>query len=338
MKPSYRVLRGEELCSSARNRRFALDVLTGLSEQPKSLPSRYFYDARGSQLFARICDLDSYYLTRCEAEILTEQGDRLIEALGGEPINLVDLGAGDGRKTYILLRHLLRTGQDVTLVPIDISEAAMQVLMADVEVLFPALSVQGIVGEYFEGLHTLRNMRDRRNLVLLLGSNLGNFTQSQARFFLRRLWEALNPNDLLLIGFDLKKDIDVLMAAYDDPEKLTAAFNVNLLHRINRELGGHLDPDRFRHYATYNVSRGAMESYLVSLEDQEVVVDALHRSFTFSAWEPIHVEYSYKYLEEDIAALCGATGFTSELVLYDARGWFTDRLWRVEKTNVAACG
>ena len=167
--------------------------------------------------------------------------------------------------------------------------------------------------------------------MLFLGSNIGNFDAVRARAFLRRLWGSLHENDRVLIGFDLKKDIELLLAAYDDSRGVTSAFNLNLLRRMNRELGADFDVDAFRHFGTYDVFSGAMESYLVSLEAQVVRVAALQQSFAFDAWEPVHTEYSYKYLRSDVEALADDTGFVCETRFEDARGWFLDALWRVEK-------
>jgi len=310
---------------------FALEVLLGLSERPKRLPSRYFYDDAGSRYFQQIMGLDAYYLTRCETEILTDKAEQIVERYAGRPVNLVDLGAGDGKKTLILLRQLEKLGIDAQYVPIDISEAAMQALLRGVKASGVSVPVRGLVGEYAEGLRWVSSAyADRCSLVLFLGSNIGNFNRPQARSFLRRLWNHLKPDDNMLIGFDLKKDIEVLLSAYNDPEGVTAAFNKNLLVRINRELGGDFDVDAFRHYGTYDVHSGAMTSYLVSLARQKVYIEALEHVFEFAAWEPVHTEYSYKYLPADIDALAADTGFAPAAQFFDAQRYFTDCLWSVK--------
>jgi len=315
---------GDEL-----NAAFALDVLTGLSETPKKLNSRWFYDDQGSRLFQKIMALDEYYLTDSEREILETHGAAIATNYIGRPVDLVDLGAGDGAKTMLLLERLREAGADVRYVPIDISEDAMRGLCERVEARFPGLPVNGVVGEYIPALRWLATQDERPRLLLFLGSNLGNFDKPRARAFLRRLWSGLKTGDRVFIGFDLKKDIELLLAAYNDQEGITRAFNLNLLHRINRELGGDFRVDQFRHYGTYNVFSGAMESYLVSLETQTVTIGALRHSFQFEAWEPIHTEYSYKYLPEDIRDLADTTGFDIQAVYSDRRGWFCDALWRV---------
>lgn len=335
MTSGYRVLSPAELAGGRRVRDFALEVLVGLSEMPKRLPSRYLYDDHGSELFRRITALPEYYPTRCEHEILERHKGDILALTSDAPLNLVDLGAGDGHKTRILLEHFLKAGKDFRYVPIDISEGAMRTLVESVRRHTPDVRVEGLVSEYFEGITWLGDVEpDRQNLVLLLGSNIGNFSKAQSRAMLLRLWEAANDGDLVLIGFDLKKDIEILLDAYNDPAGVTAAFNKNLLHRINVELGGTFDLDRFRHFSTYNVFSGAMESYLVSLAAQSVSIEALHTSFSFDSWEPIHTEYSYKYLLSDVEALAAHAGFVIEAQLLDSRGWFLDSIWRVKKPAV----
>lgn len=332
MSSGYRVLSPADLAGGRRVRDFALEVLVGLSETPKRLPSRYLYDDAGSELFRRITDLPEYYPTRSEHQILERHKADILALTSGEPLNLVDLGAGDGRKTRVLLEHFTKAGKDFRYVPIDISEGAMRTLVDSVRQHTPEVDIDGLVSEYFEGITWLGDATpDRQNLVLFLGSNIGNFSKAQSRAMLLRLWEAAKDGDLVLIGFDLKKDIEVLLDAYNDPAGVTAAFNKNLLRRVNEELGGAFDLGRFRHFSTYNVFSGAMESYLVSLEAQSVRIDALHASFSFESWEPIHTEYSYKYLLSDVEALAAHAGFVIEASFFDEKRWFLDSVWRVSK-------
>lgn len=329
-KSGYRILEpSASATAEARRRAFMTDVLIGLSKKPKSISSLYLYDAVGSDAFERICDLDEYYLTRCEFEILRRHAAALVTRLGDRPLNLVDLGAGDGRKTAVLLEALVEQGLDVRYVPIDISEPAMQTVVEAMGQRFDGLAIEGLVSEYFEGVRWLSGQTDRTNLVLFLGSNIGNFDKAHARAFLQQLWSALSPGDRVLVGFDLKKDIELLLAAYNDREGVTAEFNLNLLDRINQELGANFDRRGFRHFATYNVFSGAMESYLVSLERQRVFVGALRQSFEFAPWEPIHTEYSYKYLDDDVTDLAYFAGFEVEALYYDDKRWFCDALWTV---------
>lgn len=308
---------------------FALEVLTGLSERPKRLSSRWFYDDEGSRLFQAIMALDEYYPTDCEREIFETHGDAIAATFAGQTLDVVDLGAGDGSKTALLLDALVRAGASIRYVPVDISEGAMATLHDAFQDRMPDLPIAGVVGDYVSALRWLATQDQRQRLVLFLGSNIGNFDKPRARAFLRRIWTGLRPGDHALIGFDLKKDIELLLAAYNDREGVTGAFNLNLLRRINRELGGDFDLEKWRHYGTYNVFTGAMESYIVSLEQQRVGIDALRHDFTFEAWEPIHTEYSYKYLPEDVGSLADFTGFEVVARYHDARAWFCDALWRV---------
>jgi dimethylhistidine N-methyltransferase len=332
MKNRYKVLTHLDLEDLTDEKQaFALDVLVGLSENPKRLSSRYFYDDKGSELFQKIMDLPEYYLTRCEFDVLRRKKKRIAQLVDGESFNLVELGAGDGRKTSILLEYFLNQHYDFSYIPIDISEGAMKHLTENLETKYPDLNCNGIVAEYFNGLKWLRKLDDKKNLVLFLGSNLGNFNKPQSRVFLRNLWNALNDGDYLLTGFDLKKDIDLMVRAYNDSRGITREFNLNLLRRINRELGGNFNINKFRHYANYDVFSGAMESYLVSLENQVVYIDALNQAFDFKPYESIHTEYSYKYLESDIYDLAEATGYRIEVQLYDSKKYFVDSVWQVQK-------
>ncbi|MCP4684270.1 MAG: L-histidine N(alpha)-methyltransferase [bacterium] len=329
---SYKVIDSGDYADSFDHKQaFALDVLVGLSETRKTLSSKHFYDERGSELFRTITRLPEYYLSNCELEILENQKQQIIDTVGAEPFNLVELGAGFGRKTKILLKDLLDGGLDFNYVPIDISESAMKELVESCSELFPKLQTTGLVSEYFSGLKWLNNRHQRRNVVIFLGSSIGNFTHAEARIFLRNLWSSLNNDDLTVIGFDLKKDIELLLAAYNDSRGVTAEFNLNVLRRINEELGGEFDLSKFRHFGTYDVFSGAMESYLVSLEQQTVYIKTIGRTFEFAPWEPIHTEYSYKYLIDDIERLAAETGFCVEEHLFDSRRYFADSIWRARK-------
>lgn len=331
VEQSFTTLDKREASEDDELRVFAEEILVGLAGHPKRLPSRYFYDDEGSRLFQKICTLEEYYPTRIERGILEQSAAEILAPLGEAPVNVIDLGAGDGHKTAPLLAHLLERGVPVRYVPIDISEGALAESIRVIGGRFPELEIRGLAAEYFDGLAWLAGQTSRRNLVLFLGSNIGNFDKPRALAFLRRLWNALNPDDRVLIGFDLKKDIEVLLSAYGDPHGVTARFNLNLLERINRELGANFDVGRFRHFGTYNVFSGAMESYLVSLEQQTVRIEALSWEAKFAPWEPIHTEYSYKYLERDIDALAEASSFSIEHRALDEARWFCDALWRVSK-------
>lgn len=337
MPSGYRIIHHHEAQDAfGETETFALDVLVGLSEERKSIPSRYMYDEEGSRLFSRIMDMKEYYPTDCERNILETHRDTISALVGNEAFNLVELGAGDGRKTEILLRHFLDHKLDFQYVPIDISEAAMRDLTGGLNQRMSGLDTNGLVSEYFTGLKWLNNRSERRNFVLFLGSSVGNFTHAENTVFLRNLWNSLGHNDIVLIGFDLKKEIQVLMAAYNDAEGITSEFNLNLLRRINSELGGQFDLAKFRHVGTYDVFSGTMQSYLISLEAQQVMIEKIGRLFSFRPWEPIHTEFSHKYLTEDIEALASDTGFAVERHLYDSQRYFVDSIWRVHKPLASA--
>ena len=315
--------------------RFALDVLMGLSTSPKQIASRYFYDDEGSRLFEAIMRLPEYYPTQCEKEILSSHAESLVTAFGDAHFNLAELGSGDGLKTKVLLQALQARKASFRYLPIDISAASVEELLASLDTEFPEVETEGLVGDYFEGLRWLSKFHPGRTVVLFLGSNIGNFSRAESRGFLHSLWNALNDGDRVLFGFDLKKDIDVMLHAYNDSQGVTREFNLNLLRRINRELGGDFDLERFRFFSTYDVFGGSINSYLVSQEKQEVFIEAIGQSFKFKPWEPIRTEFSYKYLESDIEGLARDTKFRVVEQFYDSRRYFTNSLWQVRKKSPA---
>ncbi|HEX9655597.1 MAG TPA: L-histidine N(alpha)-methyltransferase [Bacteroidota bacterium] len=328
----YKVLHDSDTQDSfGRRDAFALDVLNGLSAIPKSLLSKYFYDGIGSRLFQRITELEEYYPTRSELEILQNNKEEIARYVDYAPINLVELGAGFSQKTTTLLKHFMDSGVDFRYVPIDISESAMKSLVETLGRHLPTLEVNGIIADYFTGMKWLNNRSGRKNLVMFLGSSIGNFSNGDVGTFLRSVWSCLKHDDLMLIGFDLKKGIDMLIRAYNDKEGVTRDFNLNLLNRINRELGGQFDLSTFRHFGTYNVFSGAMESYLISLKKQTVFIEQIGRTFDFEPWEPIHTEFSQKYLVSDIDGMAKANGFEVFEHFFDSKYYFADSMWRVHK-------
>lgn len=332
---TYKILEQDDIGKTLESRElFALDVLLGLSEYPKRISPKYFYDEEGSLIFKQICELEEYYLTRCEFEILEKHKDEICQLVSGETFNLIELGAGDGHKTSIILKHFLELNLNFRYIPIDISESSMQELIQLLNNKLPKIDAYGLVSEYFNGIKWLSKKEKRKNLILFLGSNIGNFSKSKSYVFLRTLWNSLNHDDILLIGFDLKKDIDLMLKAYNDSKGLTSKFNLNLLKRINYELNGNFDLNKFRHFSSYNVYSGAIESYLVSFEKQTVLLKELGQSFLFDNWEAIHTEYSYKYLELDIKSLAKETGFIIETQFYDSKKYFVNSIWRLNKPNL----
>jgi dimethylhistidine N-methyltransferase len=301
-------------------------VRDGLRKPFKTLSSMYFYDDEGSRLFQEIMALPEYYPTRTEFGLLTEHAAAICAALRpatGEPFYLLELGAGDGLKTKILLRHLLELGADFTYVPVDISTAALDGLSGALQAELPGLAVETVVADYADAL-TLMASRPGRKAVLFLGSNIGNFLPPERQAFLRRLRQPLTSDDRLLIGFDLQKDPRRIRAAYDDAQGVTAAFNMNLLHRLNRELQADFDLSNWQHYTDYDPFTGAVRSFLVSTKAQTVHVAAISETVHFAAWEMIHTENSYKFTRPLIEALATDAGFSMQEFFTDPQAFFSD--------------
>ena len=309
---------------------FAEDVLRGLSSTPKQLSSKYFYDDEGSRLFQEIMRLPEYYPTRAEYKIFTERKDDIYRAFtdGSNAVDLIELGAGDGTKTAVLIAHFLEQGVDFTYSPIDISQEANDALLASFREKFPDLRINPHTGDYFKVLGSLKNGSDRRKILMFLGSNIGNFQRDGAVDFFRQLRAVMHENDRLFIGFDMQKDPRVIVRAYDDPQGVTAAFNLNLLRRINRELGADFDLDKFSHYAQYRPVECAARSFLISREKQAVHIGALGRSFDIEQWEAIFMEISQKYTPAMIEDLAAESGFEIETEFFDEENFYTDSLWR----------
>jgi dimethylhistidine N-methyltransferase len=310
---------------------FAQDVLTGFSQKEKHLSSKYFYDEAGSKIFSKIMELPEYYLSRCENEILTTNKQAIAELLAGSAVHVVDLGAGDGRKTKILLEQFTKQKLDFKYFPIDISKDALEWLLDSLKSEIPGLAAHGVLAEYFDALDWLKGNGHARKFVMFLGSNIGNFSLDDARRFLQSLWHLLEADDLLFIGFDLKKDPRIIRDAYDDAIGLTAEFNYNLLRRINSELGGDFVVENFTHYAAYDPVSGAVKSFLVSTQEQTVHIERLHKTFSFAQWETIHTENSCKYSPADIAQLADDCGFGIAANFFDAHHNFVDTVWKVKK-------
>jgi len=310
---------------------FAIDVLIGLSHSPKRLPCKYIYDERGSLLFERIIACPEYYLTDCEVEILRTYKEEILSKVGGGKINLVELGAGSGEKTKILLQEMIAGNIDVTFIPIDISSSAIRDSTDSLKEQIPGIKIKGLVSEYFKGIRWLSNLDRCTNVILFLGSNIGNFEPAEADVFLSSLWNACNDGDYLFIGFDLKKDIRLLLNAYNDSGGVTAEFNLNLLRRINNELGGDFNLEEFQYYSTFDAISGAIKSYLISQRKQNVVIDEINRLFFFKSWESIHTESSYKFLVDDIVKLASRNGFEIIEHFFDSKNYFVDSLWQVKK-------
>jgi L-histidine N-alpha-methyltransferase len=318
-----------EIHSSSTPRRavsFADDVLAGLCATPKHLPSKYFYDEVGSALFDAITVLPEYYLTRAETEILVEYGWEIVRALGN-PIEFVELGSGSAVKTRILIEEALRVQGRLRYSPIDISGDALRASAQTLVAAYPPLSVSAYVGDYFSILHEPGLRRQGKALAMFMGSNIGNYEPATAIELLTALADWLKPGDGLLLGADLKKDPRALQLAYDDPAGVTAAFNKNLLARINRELGANFDLHDFTHVARYDDERGCVESFLQAQRAHEIHIGSLGATIAFAAGERIHTESSYKYDRDDLEALGGAAGLQLTRTWTDAQERFSVNLY-----------
>jgi L-histidine N-alpha-methyltransferase len=310
---------------------FANDVLKGLSSSPKKLSSKYLYDHKGSKLFEEIMLLKEYYPTRCELEIFEKHKKSILQHChtSEEVLDVVDLGAGNGLKALVLLKYFQRR-VNLRYVPVDISESAIDQVEDCVKTKLPELKVEGVKAEYLQGLQQLKKNKHGQKLVLFLGSNIGNFSYKEALTFLTDLCASLNKDDLVLIGFDLKKDPSIVRAAYNDSKGVTAEFNLNILKRINTELDARFDITKFSFYPTYDPVTGETKSYLISNEDQDVFISKINKSFTFKKWEPIHTECSNKFDLPTIEKLAKLSGFTVEENFLDSKEYFVDSLWRVK--------
>lgn len=307
---------------------FAEDVRAGLTAQPKKLPPKYFYDALGSQLFEAICLLPEYYLTRAESEIFERYADEIISQ-SPTPVGLVELGSGSSVKTRLLIEAILARQPELHYQPMDISDSILRQSAEKLLGEYKNLHITGHVGDYTCGLDSIRRRDKETLLALFLGSNIGNYTLDEARSLLGRIRRALKSGDGLLLGADLKKPAEILIPAYDDAQGVTAAFNMNLLVRINRELDADFDLTQFEHRVIYNEPRGRIEMHLVSRIAQTVYIGKLGLKVRFQAGETIHTENSYKYDLTQLAALAEDAGFRPLQTWFDQEKRFSCNFWQV---------
>lgn len=311
------------------NQTFLRDVHEGLSASPKTLPSRYFYDEKGDALFVEIMALDEYYLTRAEMEIFSRKTEELVDSLDmakDSYFELAELGAGDGQKTRHLLHYLAESGYDFSYLPIDISQNALQGITASLSAEMPSLSIKPLQGDYFDVLNKLKSP-DVPKVVLFLGSNIGNMPDARAGRFVKELSKTLSEGDRFLLGVDLIKDASVVLPAYDDKKGVTKAFNLNVLNRINMELGGNFDLSLFEHVVTYTKKEGIVRSYLRSKVRQQVLIEANGEIYSFEPGESIHTEISRKYDDKLIEEIFADTPFRQTRKITDSNGYFADYLF-----------
>lgn len=298
---------------------FAEDVICGLTSNPKTLPPKYFYDNAGSELFEKICSTPEYYVTRTEASILKEKSESIAGANKGKTL-IVELGSGSSIKTRYILNAFIKQNSSVKYVPIDVSEILIQSgngLLNELE----GLTVTGIIGEYEESIEAATEIFPQPKIILFLGSSIGNFDLPHAEEFLGKVSSSMRKGDSLLIGFDLVKSEQILNAAYNDSEGVTAEFNMNLLRRINREFGSEVNLENFEHKAFFNPNESRIEMHLYSKCDHSFTLNG-SGEIRFSKGDSIHTENSYKFTDEMIRKLANSAGLTISESWKDENNYF----------------
>ena len=307
---------------------FAADVQGGLSSNPKRLFPKYLYDELGSRLFEAICEVDEYYLTRAEDQILADHADDIVASMP-DCQTLIELGSGSAQKTRKIIEALIRQRGELLFMPVDISATALEESSHALLDSYPELKIKAYAADYFQALEALSDLGSSSVLVLFLGSNIGNFEPNEAVNFMQQIRRVLRSEDALLLGADLKKDRKILEAAYNDSLGVTRTFIVNELERINRELGANFDLWAFGLRSVYNESIGRVEVYLESLRAQTVDIQGLKLKFDLKAGERVHVENAYKFGIDDLKHLGEQTGFTLERTWLDKGKRFSSNLFRV---------
>lgn len=313
-----------------RNTAFKRDVHAGLTAFPKFLSSKYIYDKKGDRLFQDIMAMPEYYLTGCEFEILSTHTQTIGELFRDREngLDLIELGAGDGKKTKVLLKYMADNKFNFIYKPIDISENAVEMLSTNLAQEMPALEVDAEVGEYFEVLERLKGFDKRKKVIMVLGSNIGNLRHPNAIDFLSKLRDALRSEDLLFMGFDQKKNPQTILDAYNDSTGITASFNKNVLSRINRELEGNFEVEKFIHWESYNPESGTAKSFLVATEAMDVKIKQLQLNIHFDQWETIHVEISQKYDDKTVAWLAEESGLEIVTSFTDKNGYYKNYVFK----------
>lgn len=307
------------------NTQFEKDVAEGLSQQQKQLSSKYFYNDQGSRIFQEIMEMSEYYLTDKEFEIFNHFGGEIYDKLNfKKPFQLIELGAGDGIKTAELIRHLIARNVNFTYTPIDISKEANDMLSAKLKKEFPTLKIEPKTGDYFEILADFKK-QDQPVLLLFIGSNIGNYKANEVLELFHLFQKSLNQHDKLLIGADLKKNPTIIRQAYFDPNGITKRFNINLLKRINEELNGNFNIEKFDFYASYDPKAGEVNSYLVSLQQQEVKINNV--IYPFDKGETIWTELSKKYDLKELSSIAENANFKLVHHFLDKECYFTDSLF-----------
>ncbi len=306
----------------------AKEVINGLSKKQKSLPSWLFYDAEGDKIFQQIMAMPEYYLTNAEYEIFQNQKVAILKHFlsTSNAFNLIEFGAGDGLKTEVLLKHFTDNQIDFNYRPVDISYSVLKQLEERMQKSMPSLKIDPVNKEYFSALEELNHDRQNPMIVLFMGANIGNFHISEAELFVSKIAASFKAGDQLMIGFDLKKNPNLILDAYFDAGGITTRFNMNLLSRLNRELSADFDINQFMHYPYYDPQTGTAKSFIVSKIEQSIHFANLDKTFHFKAWEPIHVEFSQKFDKEMIEELAAKAGLKVAEYFYDEKKYFADVL------------
>ena len=314
--------------TARRSATFYNEVINGLRAEHKYLSSKYFYDETGDKLFQQIMACPEYYPTRCEMEIMQHQSGKMARLFTADntDFDLVELGPGDATKSWFLLQQLQKDRAAFTYYPIDISSNVIGWLENTLPETLPGIRMQGLNGEYLEKLQQVNTFSSKRKIVLFMGANIGNMTVQQATQFCRQLHNQMRPGDLLLTGFDLKKHPRIILDAYNDRQGITRAFNLNLLTRINRELGANFEIEQFEHYPVYDPGTGSCRSYLISKVEQEVNIGG--KKICFAENEVINMEISQKYTLFETESMAAQSGFEPVDTFFDGKRWFADTLWR----------
>lgn len=313
----------EEPKTILRNK-FEEEVHQGLTDFPKHLSSKYFYDELGDRLFQDIMNMPEYYLTNAEHEIFMTHKQEITNLFrkGNGKFKLIELGAGDGRKTKILLEYLAKTKADFKYQPIDISQNVLNQLEESINSELPEIHIEPLQGTYFEILNRINIENGTKKVILFLGSNIGNLLHHQAIAFLKHIGDFMHNDDLFFVGFDQKKNPQTVLDAYNDSTGITSAFNKNLLTRINRELDADFNLDQFIHWEVYDPETGTAKSYLVSKEEQTVLIKKLELNIDFKPWESIHTEISQKYDDEVVSWLAEKSGLQIVAEFSDPKNQF----------------
>jgi len=296
------------------------DVIAGLTSYPKSLPPKYFYDDRGSQLFEQITQLPEYYLTRTETQILNRYANAITDKIG--PCELVELGSGSSTKTRYLLNAMVQFGYSPHYVPVDVSGGMLEATAQQLLSAYDTLTVHGLVGTYGLALQQLPQPKLPARMIMFIGSTLGNLEPQSCHHLLEKISTVLNPGDYFLLGVDLEKSSDILHRAYNDRQGITAAFNLNMLHHLNWRFQGNFQVEQFEHRAFYNADASQIEIYIDSLLTQQVTLKALNLDILFEQGESLLSEISRKFTIETLATEMATVGMNLVQAFTDDQRWF----------------